>query len=427
MASDDGDVRAGAMSSGRHRCRRRKLTERRRGRGAAARSYGENGLALHNIRSGSGTVTVRGDRIPEGTPCAGSRAARCPSIRAATSSRRKSSRRACTPSKSPVLDEDGNGALYLRDLEFKQNDWFYVGMADFTFSKSKPRPDAKLLQGENAPYDSDSSLDGRLAFYVNGKFSDDWRLTASADTREGPVNDLFSNFLDKSPDSLFRRIDPDYHYPTFGDDGIVEEARADARQVLREGEHGRQLTRCGATSRSTTRTTSWRRSIAGCTAPMRTSSPTPPPHSASSASRVDGFAAEPGTVAEPRGVPRHRRLALLPAQPGHPDRLGARADRDARQGFGARHWRRQPEARRSTTTSTICRAAFCCPSRCSSTATTTCWCAAAALSGDEAYLVVRYEYTPGFNELNDAHTAAAQGHYWLNDYVKLGLTGEQQR
>ena len=34
---------------------------------------------------------------------------------------------------------------------------------------------------------------------------------------------MFTNFLDKSPDSLFRRIDPDYHYPTFGDDGTVDE------------------------------------------------------------------------------------------------------------------------------------------------------------------------------------------------------------
>ena len=37
------------------------------------------------------------------------------------------------------------------------------------------------------------------------------------------MQDLFGNLLDKAPDALFRRIDPDYHYPTFGDDGIVEE------------------------------------------------------------------------------------------------------------------------------------------------------------------------------------------------------------
>ena len=29
--------------------------------------------------------------------------------------------------------------------------------------------------------------------------------------------------MEKSPDALFRRIDPDYYYPTFGDDSTVEE------------------------------------------------------------------------------------------------------------------------------------------------------------------------------------------------------------
>ena len=57
-------------------------------------------------------------------------------------------------------------------------------------------------------------------YYTTG---DDWKLTASADTREGPVKDLFSNFLDKSPQALLRRIDPDYYYPTFGDDSSIEE------------------------------------------------------------------------------------------------------------------------------------------------------------------------------------------------------------
>jgi hypothetical protein len=43
------------------------------------------------------------------------------------------------------------------------------------------------------------------------------------------------------------------------------------------------------------------------------------------------------------------------------------------------------------------------------------------LNGDEAYLVVRYEYTPGFEEL-DAIAVGGQGHYWFNDHVRLGLT-----
>ena len=53
---------------------------------------------------------------------------------------------------------------------------------------------------------------------------------------------------------------------------------------------------------------------------------------------------------------------------------------------------------------------------------TTCWYAAAALSGDEAYLVVRYEYTPGFDDI-DAVSTGGQAHYWFGDYVRLGVDG----
>src|SRR6185295_11775778 len=38
------------------------------------------------------------------------------------------------------------------------------------------------------------------------------------------------------------------------------------------------------------------------------------------------------------------------------------------------------------------------------------------LSGDEARLVVRYEYTPGFSTLEEVATGG-QAHYWLKDYV----------
>ncbi len=43
------------------------------------------------------------------------------------------------------------------------------------------------------------------------------------------------------------------------------------------------------------------------------------------------------------------------------------------------------------------------------------------LGGDEAWLVVRYEFTPGFDEL-DAVAVGGQGQFWFNDHVKLGLT-----
>jgi len=43
------------------------------------------------------------------------------------------------------------------------------------------------------------------------------------------------------------------------------------------------------------------------------------------------------------------------------------------------------------------------------------------VSGDEAYLVVRYEYTPGFGDI-DALSVGGQAHYWFGEHVKLGMT-----
>ena len=87
-----------------------------------------------------------------------------------------------------------------------------MGIADLTLSANKTSGPAKLLAPDKPQYSDDLNLQGRLAFYTKGKFGDGWGLTASADTREGPLDEIFTNFMDKSPEALFRRIDPDYHY-----------------------------------------------------------------------------------------------------------------------------------------------------------------------------------------------------------------------
>ena len=104
-----------------------------------------------------------------------------------------------------VLDKFGNGELFLRDLALKKSDWFTVGIADLTLSGNKTNGPAELLNPDKPQYSDDTNLQGRLAFYSTGKFSNGWSLTASADTREGPLDEIFSNFMDKSPDALFRR------------------------------------------------------------------------------------------------------------------------------------------------------------------------------------------------------------------------------
>lgn len=184
--------------------------------------YGENRLGLNNIVHQGGAVKVYGKNVPEDHTVwfAGQ------SI--PVSSAGEFTSEVILPAgihtvEVSILNPSGNGELYLRDLELKKSDWFFVGIADITASRDDTNGPAALLTGDTTHYDNDTSVDGRLAFFSKGKFGDNWEFTGSADTREGPLADLFTNFMDKSPDSVFRRIDPDYYYPTFGDDSTTEE------------------------------------------------------------------------------------------------------------------------------------------------------------------------------------------------------------
>ena len=44
--------------------------------------------------------------------------------------------------------------------------------------------------------------------------------------------------------------------------------------------------------------------------------------------------------------------------------------------------------------------------------------------GNPVFLVARYEFTPGVEDLN-AMTFGGRAHYWIGDYVKVGVTGSQ--
>ncbi|HKT87779.1 MAG TPA: OmpA family protein [Candidatus Sulfotelmatobacter sp.] len=383
-------------------------------------AYGENDLARHHIPLGSGTVKVQGSAIPTGhTVWVAGR-------QIPVDSQGKFVAEEILPTGThtvevAVLDDGGDGSLYLRDLEFKRNDLFYLGVADFTLSKNNSSGAAKLLEGENDPQPYDSSLDGRLAFYVNGKVRQSWHLTASADTREGPVKDLFSNFLDKSPDSLFRRIDPDYYYPSFGDDSVVEEMAPTLGKFYAKASHGDSYGVWGnfKVGYMDNELAHVDRGLYGANAHYASESST------SFGQRritVDGFAAQPGTISSYesfRGTGgslyflRHQdiltgsesvRIEIHDKVSGTVTgvvdlRPNVDYDIDYLQG---RVLLSQPL---------------------SATAHDDLLVRTSGLTGDEAYLVVRYEYTPGFEKL-DQVASGGQGDVWLNNYVRLGLTAD---
>jgi flagellar motor protein MotB len=381
-------------------------------------AYGESELAIRNIPLGSGTIKVRGSGVPAGHSVwvAGQPVP--------VDSQGNFAAEAILPTGAQsvevaMLDADGNGQIFLRDLELKRKDWFYVGVADLTVSENSTNGPAELLQGANAPQDYDSTLDGRLAFYLNGKFGDHWRLTASADTREGPIDDLFSNLLDKSPESLFRRIDPDYHYPTFGDDAMVDEMAPTMGKFFvklsqRESHALWGNFKVGYAQNELAQVD---RGLYGASGHYESDTST---SFGEERYAVDGFAAEPGTVSsyeEFRGTGGSlyflRRQDLLAGSESV--RIELR-DKDSRVVTGVVNLRPAIDYDIDYLQGRVLLA-----EPLSSTADDNLLVRSGGVSGDEAFLVVRYEYSPGFDEI-DAVAAGGQGHVWLNDHVKLGLT-----
>ena len=141
---------------------------------------------------------------------------------------------------------------------------------------------------------------------------------------------------------------------------------------------------------------------------------------------VDGFAADPGTVAgrdEFRGTGR---IALFPAPAGRAAGFRTRAHRGARQGFRHRSGSQEPDAgsrlRHRLPAGT--HPAF--AALASTAADEGLLVHSDSISGHPVFLVVRYEFTPGFD---DPNTMASGGrvHYWIDDHVKVGVTASREK
>lgn len=118
-----------------------------------------------------------------------------------------------------------------RQVELKRENWFYTGIADITFGEQKADRGIDLIrQGQ---FDEVWST-GRLAFYAKGELKPGLVLTAAADTTEQELDNLFGGFGDQNPRELLRRLDPNEHYPVYGDDStIIEDAPTAGRFYVR--------------------------------------------------------------------------------------------------------------------------------------------------------------------------------------------------
>lgn len=380
--------------------------------------YGENRLTLQNIDLKGGSVKVYGKGVPKDHTVwfAGHS---IPVSKEGEFVSEEILPAGLHTLEVAILNNAGNGELYLRDLELKKSDWFYVGIADITWSADITNGPASLINPNSAHYDNDKNLDGRLAFYTKGKFGDDWKLIASADTLEGPLDNIFTNFMDKSPDSVFRRIDPDYYYPTFGDDSTTEEMAPTMGKFYVKLKKGKNYGLWGNFNADYTDNNLAHvdRNLYGANIHYENNGAT---EFGEKTFKLDLFAADPGTVAgrdEFRGTGGS--LYYLKHQDilAGSDRLRIEV-RDKISGLVLAVKNLVPALDYDID---YIQGRILLGEPLSASSGDELVVDTGNGGNNEVYLVSRYEYSPGFDETKELSTGG-RTHFWLTDYLKVGAT-----
>jgi len=164
---------------------------------------GEDNTARRTIPVRGGVITTSGSGTPGGTVTVMGE-----TVPVDMNGRFAVSR--VVPPGDQVVEVNVNGRDYVRDVAIPRSEWFYVGLIDLTVG---------LREGGSDNADWESYDNGRAAFYVKGNTAGGWTVTASADTREGPIDEMFSRLNDKDPRRVLDRLRADGTdiYPTYGD------------------------------------------------------------------------------------------------------------------------------------------------------------------------------------------------------------------
>ncbi len=185
-----------------------------------AAAYSEDRTAIRNITLSGGAVTVYGKNVPDGHTVivAGENV----SVDADGSFVVQRVYPSGQHLVEIAVEKDGEGLNFTRDIEIPDQEWFYVGLADFTAGYRWGDHVEEAREGE---FEERTYTKGRLAFYLKGKVKGDWILTAAADTSEKQLRNIFKGLDEKDPRQFLKRIDPDDYYPVYGDDSsAVEDA-----------------------------------------------------------------------------------------------------------------------------------------------------------------------------------------------------------
>lgn len=384
--------------------------------------YGESHLAMQNITLNGGTLTVNGKNIPK------EHQVYFLGQQLPINKQSQFVAEQIVPSgihnvEVAILNEQGNGTLFQRHLELKKDDWFYVGMADITLGENSANGPIDLVTGDEHHFNNDLFVDGRIAFYAKGKWRDKYTITTSIDTQEEPIEDIFSNLSKKDPSSLLRRLEEENHYAVYGDDSTLhEDAPTQGRFYAKINDDKSHLMWGNFIADSNdTEFARIERGLYGANLDWNSDSLT---KFGERVANINVFAAEAGTSAayeELRGtggslyylqnqdITQGSERVSIEVRDKDSDLVisstpliaGQDYDVDSLQG---RILLTKPLSSISGDDLIV---------------------RSGGVSGHPTYLVINYEYTPGFDDIENL-AIGSRASYWLNDSLKLGVTASDQ-
>jgi hypothetical protein len=319
---------------------------------------------------------------------------------------------------------DGTETKVERDVDIKRQDRFFVAIADLTGGHRSWNNEANYdaLQG-NRPDTRNDYLDGRIAFYYKGKIDDQYRITASADTGEHALKDIFSQFGQKDSRSLLRRLDPDRHYPVYGDDSTtVEDAPTYGRFYARiENDHSELMWGNFQTELTGNELTQYSRGLYGAKLGWQSQTVTA---FGDKKTEISGFAADPGSIGA-REEYRSTGTSLYYLQRQDVVQGSERVFvevRDRESGIVLE--RRELAAARDYDVNYL-QGRLLLRQSVPITSEVNEFVRDGSLSGNPVFVVVNYEYAPGLTR-PDTFTVGGRAAQWFGDHVRVGGSGYHQ-
>jgi len=322
-----------------------------------------------------------------------------------------------------VLNPAQQGMNFQRNVHIKDTEFFYVALGDITLGQRAAVGPADLTAASDEDFD-DVVVNGRGAFYLKGKVKGEYLITAALDTGEARIKDIFKNLDDKDPRQLLRRLDADRFYPVYGDDSYTyEDAPTQGRFFVRVDKDDSHVQWGNfATQVTGTEFAQLDRGLYGAIADYNSVGLT---RSGERRTEATIFAADPGTRPgrdEFRGTGGS--VYFLKQQDLSIGSERVRVEiRDKVSGLviETRNLRPQEDYDIDYIQGRILLA-----EPLQSTVSDGQVIRSGNLSGNEAFLVTRYEFTPNATDI-DGFTVGGRATHWVNDNIRVGITAQNDK